>query len=211
MPGDVPELPMFPLGSVLFPHMPLRLRVFEQRYLVMLAGLLQADDAEFGVVLIERGQEVGGGEQRFRFGTVAQITQLGSQEGFVGLVAQGLRRFEVVEWLADEPHPRAVLRDLDELVWDESLRPLRDSCEQLVRRTLAQASEFTEQQWAPDVQLSDDPVTAAWQLAGVAPVGAMDQITLLRSSTMEELLTGVLECTTATAESFSAPWPDLDE
>ena len=45
-------LPMFPLGTVLFPHMPLRLRVFEQRYLVMLSNLLQSDNAEFGVVLI---------------------------------------------------------------------------------------------------------------------------------------------------------------
>ena len=55
-------LPMFPLGTVLFPHMPLRLRVFEQRYLVMLSDLLQSQTAEFGVVLIDRGQEVGGGE-----------------------------------------------------------------------------------------------------------------------------------------------------
>ena len=38
-------LPMFPLGSVLFPHMPLRLRVFEERYLIMLAELLKADQA----------------------------------------------------------------------------------------------------------------------------------------------------------------------
>ena len=82
---------MFPLGSVLFPHMPLRLRVFEERYLVMLAELLKTDSARFGVVLIGRGPEVGGGEQRFGVGTVAEITQIGAQEGFVGLVAHGLR------------------------------------------------------------------------------------------------------------------------
>jgi len=48
---------MFPLNSVLFPYMPLRLRVFEERYLMMLADLLQREDARFGVVLIERGRE----------------------------------------------------------------------------------------------------------------------------------------------------------
>lgn len=61
------DLPMCPLGSVLFPYLqlPLQLRVFEERYLVMLSRILVNEPAEFGVVLIERGQEVGGGEQRF--------------------------------------------------------------------------------------------------------------------------------------------------
>jgi Lon protease-like protein len=88
-------MPMLPLNSVLFPYMPLRLRVFEERYLIMLAGLLKSENARFGVVLIERGLEVGGGEQRFGVGTIAEITELGAQEGFVGLVAQGAQRFEV--------------------------------------------------------------------------------------------------------------------
>ena len=199
---------MFPLGSVLFPHLPLALRVFEDRYLVMLSHLLQADTAEFGVVLIERGQEVGGGEHRFGYGTVAQITQLGTAEGVVGLVAQGERRFEVVEWLDEAPYPRARVSDLPELEWDDALQPLRERTERLVRRTLAQASEFTEQQWSADVELSDDPVAAAWQLAGIAPVGALDQVSLLRAADLEGLLTAVGELTEVAAESFSAPWPE---
>ena len=92
--GSVAVLAMFPLNSVLFPYMPLRLRVFEERYLIMLAELLRNEDARFGVVLIERGREVGGGEECFSLGTIAEITQLGAQEGFVGLIAQGNRRFD---------------------------------------------------------------------------------------------------------------------
>ena len=42
------EMPVFPLGSVLFPSMPLALRVFEERYLAMLASVLQDEPAEFG-------------------------------------------------------------------------------------------------------------------------------------------------------------------
>ena len=38
-------LPMFPLGSVLFPYMPLRLRVFEERYLIMLTELVKTEEA----------------------------------------------------------------------------------------------------------------------------------------------------------------------
>lgn len=202
------EIAMFPLGSVLFPHMPLMLRVFEERYLVMLARMLESETTDFGVVLIERGQEVGGGEKRFGFGTVARIAQLGEQEGVVALVAQGERRFEVVEWLEDDPHPRAVIRELPELDWDDSLLPLRERAESAVRRTLALASEFSDLPWSSDVELSEDPAAAAWQIAAISPLGPLDQVALLGSTSMEQLLGSVIDFTTAAADSYSAPWAD---
>jgi Lon protease-like protein len=205
------ELPMFPLGSVLFPYMPLRLRVFEERYLVMLAELLKTDSAQFGVVLIERGREVGGGEHRFGVGTLAEITQLGAQEGFVGLVARGGRRFAVEQWLADAPHPWAQVSELPDLVWHPGLAGLREETERLVRRALAVASEFAEGVWPADVELADDPVAAAWQLAAIAPLGALDQVELLQASTMERLLTRIGELTTEAAVTYEAPWPPDDD
>ena len=190
--------------------MPLRLRVFEERYLVMLADLLKADQARFGVVLIERGHEVGGGEQRFPVGTLAEITQLGAQEGFVGLVARGGRRFTVDRWLEDAPHPRAEVTELPDLEWDPELAGLRADTERLVRRTLALASEFAENIWPADVELADDPAAAAWQLAAIAPLGALDQIELLRATSFEQLLTRVAELTTEAAMAYEAPWPEAD-
>jgi len=204
---EQPALPMFPLGSVLFPYMPLKLRVFEERYLIMLAHILEAEPAEFGVVLIERGQEVGGGEQRFTTGTVAQVVELVAPEGFVGLVAQGERRIEVVGWTDDAPYPQAEVRELPQLVWDDALQPLRVLAEQTVRRTLALASEFTDDAWAADVALSDDPVEAAWQLAGIAPVGPLDQVDMLRQTTMGGLLRAIFDHTDAAADEFRAPRP----
>ncbi|NHF61811.1 LON peptidase substrate-binding domain-containing protein [Microcella pacifica] len=203
-------LPMFPLGSVLFPSMPAALRIFEERYIVMLSKVLGEEPSEFGIVLIERGSEVGGGEQRFPIGTVAQITQVEASEGFIGLVAQGSRRIEVVEWLDDDPHPQAEVRVLPELEWQDSLQPLREQAEQLVRRTIAQASEFVEQQWPADIVLDDDPVAAVWQLAGIAPVGPLDQVTLLRSATTEELLRGIIEVTQGAAEMLTLQFDDDD-
>jgi uncharacterized protein len=197
---------MFPLNSVLFPYMPLRLRVFEERYVMMLADLLQREDARFGVVLIERGREVGGGEQCFSVGTIAEITQLGAQEGFVGLVAQGSRRFEVTQWLEDAPHPRAEIHEMAELVWHNGLWQLRDNTEQLVRRTLAVASEFAENVWPSDIELSANPVAAAWQLAAISPLNALDQLALLGSTSFGELLARVSELTREAALAFDAPW-----
>jgi uncharacterized protein len=188
-------MPMFPLNSVLFPYMPLRLRVFEERYLIMLAELLKSENAGFGVVLIERGLEVGGGEQRFGVGTIAEITELGAQDGFVGLVAQGAQRFEVTRWLADAPHPRAEISELPDLEWDVGLSELREETEQLVRRTLAVASEFAENVWPADIELSADPAASAWQLAAISPVSALDQLRLLRSKSFAELLEQVATLT----------------
>src|SRR2546430_9614094 len=69
-------LPMFPLGNVLFPHAQLPLHVFEPRYRA-LAETCLAGDGEFGVVLIDRGSEVGGGDTRFSIGTFARIVASG--------------------------------------------------------------------------------------------------------------------------------------
>ena len=205
------DLPMFPLGSVLFPHMPVQLRVFEQRYMVMLAEILDVEPSEFGVVLIERGQEVGGGEQRFSAGTIARIAELEGAEGFVALVAEGANRFVVEEWLDDAPYPRARVRELPDLVWDEELEPLRERAEKLVRRALAVASEFADQQWAADVSLSGDPLESSWQLAAISPLGPLDQMALLRVESLKELLDLVIELTEGVDATFGSLLDDGDE
>lgn len=181
--------------------------MFEERYLLMLAELVRVEDTRFGVVLIERGFEVGGGEHRFGVGTTADVVHIGAEDGVVGLVATGTERFEVVDWLADDPYPRAEVRLLPELVWDEALEPLRAEVEQLVRRTLARASEFAEGVWPADVELAAEPVPALWQLAAIAPLTALDQLRLLRAGTAESLLRTLLELTQDAALAWEAPWP----
>ncbi|WP_157487938.1 LON peptidase substrate-binding domain-containing protein [Leifsonia sp. Root60] len=202
------ELAMFPLGSVLFPHMPLLLRVFEPRYLVMLSRLLETGQAEFGVVLIERGQEVGGGEHRFSVGTVASVTEVGTADGTLALVAQGGSRIEVLDWLPEDPHPVAEVRVLPDLVWSEDDRDALVTAERVVRRSLARASEFVESTWSADVVLSDDPARASWQLAGIAPLGELDQVALLRSTSFAALLASLVELTEAAAEIVAPDWLD---
>ncbi len=203
-------MPMFPLGSVLFPAMPTALRVFEERYIVMLSTILGAEPPEFGIVLIERGSEVGGGEHRFPIGTVAQITRVETSDGFIGIIAQGDRRIEVTAWLDDDPYPRADVRDVPALDWNDALTPLFERTEQLVRRTIARASEFVEQQWPADIVLSDDKVEASWQLAGIAPLGPLDQVGLLRSTSVADLLSATIEATEAAAEMLTVDWGDDD-
>lgn len=105
-------LPMFPLGSVLFPGQILPLHVFEPRYKEMMAHCLGEDDAGdklFGVVLIERGSEVGGGDVRTDVGTVARIVSHRLLDGGrMAVLAVGERRIKISEWLEDAPYPQAI-------------------------------------------------------------------------------------------------------
>lgn len=192
----MPQLPMFPLGSVLFPHMPLPLRVFEPRYLALLADILGDDPAEFGVVLIERGSEVGGGDHRTSIGTVASVGQLDSAGESVLLIAQGGRRIRVTGWLEDAPYPRADVEELPLPPWDEELAPLLEHAERVVRRVLRKADEAGEElRWPPDVGLDADPAAAAWQLAAIAPLGPLDQLDLLGSDSLGRLIARTVQLT----------------
>ena len=93
--ADTDPLPLFPLGSVLFPGMLLPLHIFEPRYRLMLQRSLQ-HDAPFGIVLIKNGVEVGGAAEPHRVGTTARVvgtTPLPGGRSFI--IARGERRFEI--------------------------------------------------------------------------------------------------------------------
>ena len=186
-------MPMFPLSTVLMPGMPLPLRIFEERYLKLLGDLLGEETPEFGVVLISRGPEVGGGEKRMDIGTIASVTNIGTTEQFYGLESVGSRRFRVNAWLPDDPYPLADIDFIPDLIWDDTLMPARVHLETKVRQLLAFASEFGDLQYGPDVEFSDDPMEACWQLAGVLPVGELDQMDLLGSQSAEELIAKTYE------------------
>jgi hypothetical protein len=173
-------LPMFPLGSVLFPAMPLALRVFEERYLKLMGAILEDEPSEFGVVLIERGSEVGGGDKRFDIGTTAQVLQIEAPDGPLQVMARGGRRFRVTRWLEEDAYPQAEVEFLD--IFDAGDVPGEELVitEQVVRETLGYLRELDlSLPWPTDIELAEDPVEKAWQLAGISPLGTLDHQDLL--------------------------------
>ena len=91
------EIPLFPLGAVLFPGGPLPLRIFEARYIDLVSRCLR-DGSGFGVVLIREGAEAGGPALTFDVGTYARIVDFSRQDdGLLGIRAQGERRFRILE------------------------------------------------------------------------------------------------------------------
>ncbi|MHB1855083.1 MAG: LON peptidase substrate-binding domain-containing protein [Acidimicrobiales bacterium] len=186
---EAPVLPigMFPLGTVLFPGMPLPLHVFEPRYRALTRDCLRSG-REFGVVLIERGPEVGGGDSRFGVGTVARIVaEAEFPDGRWALVTKGDRRVKIVTWLPDDPYPVALIQSLPEEGGEWADPELVRRAERLVRRALALAVELGVDNTeipvlAPAVfDLDPDPVVASWQLCSVVPVGPVDRQRLLEA------------------------------
>ena len=181
-------IPMFPLGTVLLPAMPFALNVFEPRYLKMMGDLLETDAPEFGIVLIERGHEVGGGEQRLVTGTIADIAEIEAPEGHLVVTGHGTRRFDVTQWLDDDPYPQAEVEFRDEESEPEGLSDRLVTLEIQVRDALQKAHDYQLGIWPVDVPLSDDPVAKLWQLAGISPLSTLDHCTLLQSATLGDLV-----------------------
>jgi Lon protease-like protein len=188
------RMPMFPLGTVVLPGELLPLNVFEPRYRQLVLDCLAADIPEFGVVLIERGSEVGGGDVRTSIGTIARLVRVSPLgNGRFAVVAAGSRRASVLEWLPDEPYPRADLETWPEPEADggdevravlERLRGRVEEARALVREVAKANRQRPPFRITAASKLSDDTVTATYQIAARAPIGAVDRYRLLAAPTL---------------------------
>jgi Lon protease-like protein len=104
-------LPLFPLGTVLFPGLLLPLQVFEPRYRTLMADLLSDPEPwSFGVVAIREGHEVGASSVKslYDVGCVAVIQQVEQlPDGRFAMVVAGDRRFRIGELDESRPYVRA--------------------------------------------------------------------------------------------------------
>jgi|FLYL01.1.fsa_nt_gi Lon protease-like protein len=200
-------LPMFPLGSVVFPYTIVPLRVFEPRYLTLLADLDRREDLTFGSVLIERGSEVGGGDQRFDVGTEVGLLSVEERpEGDRLILVAGRRRIRVLEWLPDDPYPLARVTGLPDVPGEVGDRP--GAVRSRLTRVMALASEMGADTSGIRLDVVDDPVAASYQLSALAPLTPLDAYRLLTSpgpvdrlDRLVELLDGQIELLRATLES----------
>jgi Lon protease-like protein len=174
--------------------------VFEPRYRALVEDCL-AGEPEFGVVLIERGSEVGGGETRFDVGTVARIVEVGQYpDGRYGLITVGTARLRVHEWLPDDPYPLASVEVVEERDADGDARELRDQVQAALRHTLELATRLGAPVAPPDVRLDDDPVRAAFEACALAPIGSLDAQGLLELDDPDVRLRRLLDLIVDTAE-----------
>lgn len=207
MTGPGGALPMFPLGGVLMPSMVLPLHVFEPRYRQMVRECLDGTP-EFGVVLIERGNEVGGGDVRTGVGTVARIVEAAEMpDGRYALHTVGVRRIRILRWLDDDPYPRAQVEDWPDDPDDgpgTDLDGLLAHAVSRLRPALALRAELGEPGPPATVEVSDEPGLGSHQVAALAPIGPHDRQRLLALPGAASRLTATIEVLDDAVELLTA-------
>lgn len=175
-------LPLFPLGTVLFPGMALPLHVFEERYRRLVHDLLERPDGRFGVVTITQGHEVGAGAVRDMadVGCVAELQDVQTREdGRFDIVATGTDRFRIDRLDDSGPYVRADVvllpeptgRDADVLAgWVNIL--FRAYRERLRTMTGVGGEQHL---------VVDDPVRLSYLVAGSVLTERPEQLALLRA------------------------------
>lgn len=182
------ELPLFPLGTVLFPGMMLPLHIFEPRYREMINRCLD-EKLPFGVVLIREGKEVGEGAIPHTIGTAARITRVDRKpDGRMDIVAVGTKRFRIEElnykrsYLTAEVSHYPVLNGDTRLAVEQAQR-VRPK----IMRYVELMTKATGVQLQLD-QLPEEPTTLAFLTAIALQVSANDKQRMLNQAGIPAIL-----------------------
>jgi Lon protease-like protein len=166
---DLNALPLFPLGTVLFPGGWLPLQIFEVRYLDLMKRCERSGEP-FGVVSLQSGQEVRrapdahGAPPAETFapvGTLARLVHVAHpQAGLMFVVAQGAQRF-TLKGAHQLPHGLWVGEV--SLMADDAPAPLPDELAELGSRLRHVLPEMVQDDGLPALPEADDP---CWHDAG---------------------------------------------
>lgn len=192
---DDQTLPLFPLHAVLLPGAPLGLRVFEPRYLDLVAECGRKGSG-FGICLILEGNEAGTPATPVAFGTEAVIEDFGNTpEGLLSLRVRGRRRFHVLRTrVRDTGLIVADIEWRDDVAPSSRLRPEHALLAELLRRILLQVDAGHVD---PDPALFDDAAWTGWRLAELLPLSMPQRQALLQlddpHARLQRLLDGIAE------------------
>jgi len=169
------DVPLFPLGTVLYPGGRLPLRLFEPRYLAMLRACV-SDGTGFGVCLIQEGKEVGSPAMPADMGCLASIIEWDMPEPDLYLVmAAGTERFRV---LSTRVQDDGLLRGDVVTLEPESGGPVPEShalCVQVLRQLIERVGDA----WFPPPHHFEDASWVSYRLAEVLPFDALEKQRML--------------------------------
>ncbi len=169
------EIPLFPLGSVLFPGGVISLKVFEQRYLDMATECLRRK-SPFGVCLIASGKEVGEPAKPHMIGTLAHIDNAEMpQLGILMLKVRGAQRFRILSStvLAD-----GLLQATVELIDEIEGCVVPDALQGLLPLLRKIVSDLGPEKM-PTPHAFDDAAWVGYRLTEILPVQALAKQKLL--------------------------------
>jgi Lon protease-like protein len=177
-------LPLFPLGSVLFPGVVLPLHIFEPRYRRMVADLRELPEGEpreFGVVAIRDGREVGpeAVESVYDVGCTARISALEAHEdGRYSLVTTGTQRFRLLDVDTTGPYLRGEVDFLEESAGPDA-EALKTSSTALLLGYQRALAGLRGVRAGPIPELPDDPTVLSYLIAAAMVLDLRDKQRLL--------------------------------
>ena len=125
-------LPLFPLGTVLYPGLLLPLNIFEERYRALVRDLLDGPEPRrFGVIAIRKGRETGvdGISALYQIGCTATVREVAEQDdGRYHVVTVGTQRFRLASLDNSRPYLQGEVDLLEEEVGDEAAAGLTSRC-----------------------------------------------------------------------------------
>ncbi|HUL95989.1 MAG TPA: LON peptidase substrate-binding domain-containing protein [Usitatibacter sp.] len=180
-------LPIFPLGTVLFPRSLLPLRIFEARYMDMAKACLR-ESSPFGVCLIREGQEVGAPAVPEPVGCVARIVDCDMQElGILKVKAEGVERFRIVS--SEVGKQGLIVGEVEALVAEPAVTdaPGLEECATFLRKVM---TGIGEERFAAPFAF-EDATWVSFRLAEILPL-RMDVKQKLLELTDATLRIGIL-------------------
>lgn len=176
----------------MLPGEELPLRIFEPRYAALVRACLETEDPAFGVVLIAAGREVGGGDTRSDVGALAHITEYAevAPERYRLKCVMG-ERIRVLEWLPDDPFPRAVIEPWPDqpggAVDVDDIRDIEDRMVALFERIArARGAEVNARDIVLGADESGDAAMWLYALTARLPMGQADRYSVLAAPTAAE-------------------------
>lgn len=169
------EIPLFPIGGVLFPGGVLTLKVFEQRYLDMAAACMK-NGTPFGLCLIASGKEVGEPAVPHPVGTLALIDQGDMpQFGILILSIHGGSRFRI---LSRTTQADGLLRAQVELLPEKEGRKIPAAQRSLLPLLKKVAGDLGPEKM-PEPHAFDDATWVGYRLSEILPIQALAKQKLL--------------------------------
>jgi len=176
-------MPLFPLGTVLFPGLVLPLHIFEERYRQLVRDLLDGPEPqEFGVIAIRKGRETGvdGVSALHEIGCTARLRQVTQHDdGRFELVTVGTQRFRLLGLDRSRPYLRGEIDLLTEETGDEAAAALAVKAVQHTFREYLDALATRGAARINVPELPDEPVLLSYLVAASMIVELSDRQVLL--------------------------------
>ena len=188
------EIPVLPLqNTTLFPETVVPLAVGRDRSVRAVESALGTEEKLLACITTKTPNVTGDEatyDDLYKIGTIVNVKRMMRNEGVMQLIVQAMDRFEVVEWVEDQPFLKAKIQVLPELrrLDEEEIEALKRNIQNLIQQALALLPNVP-----PEIRMAvmtqTDPVQISYFLASVLDLGVETEQKMLESSTVDGLLT----------------------